>query len=124
MDTREKIKDLNTVSALLETGEWTVVAGVFDPLTLTQAQRIAAAAQAGRRVLALVVPDADTLLAAEARAALVAGLGTVTAVVIADPRQINVPGSDFQHDVAQDRQRSAEFVSFIMRRQQSAEIPA
>lgn len=125
MDTRGKIVSLDNVPPLLETGEWTVVAGLFDPLTLAQAQRVAAIeGEAGRRILAVVIPDADTLLSAEARAALMAALRSVDAVVIANPEQIRGPHTRIHEDLVADRERSAEFVRFVLRRQKSAEVPA
>ena len=122
MDTREKIVSIDAVPALLVTGEWTVVAGLFDPLTLAQAQRVAATAEAGRRTLVVVIPDPDTLLPAQARAALMAALRDVDAVVIADPEQISGPGRRVHEDAAAERERSAEFVRFVLRRKRSAEI--
>lgn len=124
MDTREKIVSLKNVPALLQTGEWAVVAGLFDPLTLAQAQRVAATAEAGRKILAVVIPDADTLLSAEARAALMAALRSVDAVVIANPEQIRAPGTRIHEDLLAERERSAEFVRFVLRRQKSADVPA
>ncbi len=123
MDTREKIVDRDTIAALLASGQWTVVAGLFDPLTLTQAQRLAVNAGTGRRKLAVVIPDGDTLLPAQARAELVAGLRSVDVVVIAKPEQIRMPGVHIEEDAAAERERSEEFVRFVLRRQASAEIP-
>ncbi len=124
VDTSEKIVDLDGLPALLEKGEWRAVAGLFDPLTLTQAQRVAAAAEAGQKVLVIVIPDRDTLLTAEARAALVAGLRSIDAVIIGDPEKVGIPGVRIPWDEAAERERSAEFIRFVLRRQKSAEIPA
>lgn len=124
MDTREKIVDRDSVAALLESGEWTVIAGLFDPLTLMQAQRVSVAAADGRNILAIVIPDPDTLLPAEARAELVAGLRSIDAVVIARPEQIRMAGVHLDEDAAAERERSAEFVRFVLRRHKSADVPA
>jgi len=124
MDTREKILGRDSVGALLASGEWTVVAGLFDPLTLTQAQRLAKAADGGRKILAAVISDANTLLPDRARAELVAGLRSVDAVVIAKPEQIVMLGVNIDEDAAAERERSAEFVRFVLQRQKSAEVPA
>ncbi len=124
MDTREKIVGRESVEALLASGEWTVVTGLFDPLTLTQARRLAKAADGGRKILAAVISDANTLLPAQARAELVAGLRSVDAVVIANPEQIRMPGVHIEEDAAAERERSADFVRFVLRRQESTEIPA
>jgi hypothetical protein len=124
LDTRKKVLALEAIPALVGAEEWTAVAGVFDPLTLTQAERLAAVAHrhAGQRILAVVVPDSAALLSAEARAALVASLRSVDAVVIAQPGEIRRCGLDVEEDARAERERSAEFIRFVLRRQR-AEVP-
>jgi hypothetical protein len=129
MDTREKIVEIDQLSDLLSRGEWSIVSGLFDPLTLVQAQRIAAIAAGGRKILAVVHPDENTLLTPEARAVLVAALREVDAVVVAEPQKLIMSYPDWSHfhadgDFEADRQRSADFIEFILRRQQSTEVPA
>lgn len=105
---------------------WLVVTGLFDPLTVTEAKRFSGAARNGRKVLAVVFEDEQTLLDANARAALVAGLRTVDLVTIAStpewrsaiPPEMEIGIID---DVAADRARSAQFVRFILDRQNAAQ---
>ncbi len=119
MDTREKILPLATASDLLTTEVWTVVTGLFDPLTLAQAQRLAAAAVNGRKLLAIVMHTDNELLPATARAALVAGLRVVDAVTVADLEQVIQLRSPINKDLCLERERSAEFVEFVVARQKS-----
>jgi len=127
VDTREKHIDLTVVPALLENGKWAVVTGLFDPLTLVQAERLAAAAEHGRSLLVIVDPSSPTLLSADARAALVAALRQVKAVVIADRADWELVLSSFPHvrifcDEAAERARSDAFTTFVLERQRSAEV--
>jgi hypothetical protein len=119
MDTREKIATVDSVMRFAKNGKWLAVAGRFDPLTLVQAQRIAAISQPDRKLLAVVLPAADTLLPAEARAALVAGLREVDAVVIANPNEIAQPGLPIDYDSGAEQKRSIEFVEFVLARQRT-----
>jgi hypothetical protein len=122
MDTRSKILSADAVRTTLATGEWTVVVGLFDPLTVVQARRLAGLSQQGRKLAAIVLEIEDTLLEANARAALIAGLREVDAVAIARhdgwrpliPRR---PGIEIVEDEAGERARSDEFVQFVLRRQ-------
>jgi hypothetical protein len=122
MDTREKILPTSSLSQLLASGEWSVVAGVFDPLTVVQARRFAGLCKPSRKLLALVVESAETLLEANARAALIAGLREVDAVTVVAaegwrsliPR---TPGIEIVEDEAGERARSDAFVRFVLRRQ-------
>lgn len=124
MDTREKIIPLHRLNALLEMGRWTVVAGLFDPLTITQAKRIAGLAGKDRKLAAVVLSDEGALLPAEARAALMASLRDVNAVtIVEDGWESAIPRrADIQviEDPDGERARSAEFVQFILERQRSA----
>jgi hypothetical protein len=124
LDTREKVLALEAVPALVGAGEWTAVAGLFDPLTLSQAERLAALARkrAGQKILAVVLPDPEALLPAAARAALVASLRSVDAVVIAQSEELRRCGIALEEDARAERKRSAEFVRFVLRRQK-AEVP-
>lgn len=112
MDTRAKILRVDDLPVLLAEGEWTVIAGLFDPMTAAQAQRIARHRQNGRKFLAVVLENEDALLSADARAALVAALRTVDAVVIGQPG--DVPATN--EDIAAERGRTAEFVQFVLDR--------
>jgi hypothetical protein len=125
VDTREKIVPLKKLASRMAGHSWLAVTGLFDPLTATEAKRLAAAGCNGRKLLAVVLESDDALLEAEARAALVAGLRIVDLVTIAatpDWRRAVPPDMELGiiEDVAADRARSAQFVRFILDRQQSA----
>ncbi len=126
MDTREKIVPLQRVAACLETGQWLAVVGLFDPLTALQASRLADLhAQGGRKILVLILDTGNTLLTAAARAALIAALRHVHLVAIAPPelwRSAIPHNSDVEivDDPEGECARSAEFVQFILHRQQDA----
>ena len=122
MDTRLKILSSDSVRAALATGEWLAVAGLFDPVTVHQARHLANLRSAGRKLLAVVLDGADTLLPAQARAALLAGLREVDAVVIAQPERWRslIPENsqvEILEDAGAERARSADFVQLVMRRQ-------
>src|SRR6185312_1288260 len=92
LDTRNKIKPLKDLHSVLADSKWTVVVGLFDPLT------------------------------AVARAELVAALRGVNAVIVATPdtwRSAIPSDSDFVilDDLPAERRRSGEFVKFILERQ-------
>jgi hypothetical protein len=108
--------------AALDIGDWLVVAGTFDPLTMIQARRLADLASNGRKLLAVVLGSSDTLLPAEARAELIASLRSVTAVAIAnsdDWRNLVARNSRVQliEDPEGERARTADFVQFVLDRQ-------
>lgn len=103
--------------------------GFFDPLTAVQAKRLADAATADRKLLAVVLQAQDRLLSADARAALVAAVRGVSAVVIANYQQwhSSLPeGADITilDDLRADKKRSEEFVEFILRRQEASRCPS
>ena len=121
MDTREKIVDLAELPALLRNLPWSVSVGFFDPLTLTQAERLAAA---GSNLLAIVDPGENSLLGAPARAILVAALRQVNLVVIATRREwqpllAQFPNVQVDDNESADRARSSQFAGYILRRQAS-----
>jgi hypothetical protein len=126
VDTREKIVQLETLPALLSIGEWSAIAGLFDPLTLVQAERLASIALAGRRLAVIVIPDDRALLSSHARATLIAALREVDAVSIAEPEQLNricseLPSVHVYYDKQAERLRSAEFIELVRQRQKSVE---
>lgn len=129
MDTRSKIKPLNDLSSVLAGSEWIAIAGFFDPLTAVQAKRLADAASGGRQVLVVVLAKPDTLLAADARAELVAAVRGVTAVVIANSEQWRaalpqIPDLPILDDLEADKRRSEEFVEFVLKRQEVTQCPS
>ena len=123
MDTREKIISLPQAKELLNTGDWTVIVGLFDPLTAVQAHRIED--QKRGRMLVVVLESADTLLPADARCYLMAALRSVDFVVRAAGHEwhsIIPPHADVQviEDPQAEKQRSEEFIQRIIARQGSA----
>ncbi len=123
MDTRRKLVSLEGLASLLSTGEWIVVAGLFDPLTAVQARRLRELAQDGRKLAAVVLKNPNTLLDADARAVLVASLRDVDAVSIAEPEEWRnmTPEGNLRiiEDLSGEQERSAEFVRFVIARERS-----
>ena len=129
MDTRSKIKPLKNLYSVLAGSKWAAIVGYFDPLTATQAKRLADAERDGRKVLAIVLIAPDSLLPADARAALVAAVRSVSAVVIAESQQWR-SAIPHQYDIALlddlegEKKRSAEFIEFILKRQEANPCPS
>jgi hypothetical protein len=115
VDTREKIVPLDELRRRLATGEWLAVVGLFDPLTASQATRVTEAAAGHGELAAIVLDEPDTLLPADARAALVAGLRRVRLVSTARPSEWRRALG--QTKVFEDRTHSDEFVKFVFERQ-------
>lgn len=128
MDTREKILSVESLPAILAETEWIAIAGLFDPLTAVQANRLARLANNNghsRKLLAVVLEGEGTLLPAQARAILVAALREVNAVVITASNRWRQNLSESGHlqiveDMEGEKIRSAEFARFVIRRQRSA----
>lgn len=119
MDTGTKIVASIELEAALRVGAWTVVPGLFDPLTAIQAKRLQALVQPGRKLAAIVLEEDDALLAADARAALVAALRAVDLVFVSKPDnwQALIPNTArIVEDATGEAQRSAEFVQFVLDR--------
>jgi hypothetical protein len=118
LDTREKILTAEQLPALDRSAEWTAVVGLFDPLTAAQARRLH-----GCKLLAIVLDVPDSLLPVRARAELVAALRNVSAVLIASPgtwrRQLPNFCSTIIEDLDEERNRTAEFVDFVLHRQRN-----
>jgi len=124
MDTREKIVAAGAVGNLLSQGVWIAIAGLFDPLTAIQANRIASLRRDGRQVLAIVERGENTLMTAEARAVLIASLRNIDAVTIADCASSVVPPNSnaaLIEDAAGETARSVQFVEFVLERQRISE---
>ena len=103
-----------------------MVAGLFDPLTETQALRLDQLMSQGdgrKQSLLIVILDADdTLLSANARAVLMAALRLVNLVSIAVGNEWRnaIPSSEriqVLEDMREERVRSAQFEEFVLRRQ-------
>jgi hypothetical protein len=122
LDTRDKIKPLKDLNSMLADSKWIAMVGLFDPLTAAQTRRLADAAADGRKVLAIVLTGSDTMLPADARAALIAAVRDVDAVVIAGEQEWRSAihrnaGVVIVDDPEGEKRRSAEFVKFILERQ-------
>ena len=76
MDTRSKIIDAGEAARIAASGA-TVVSGYFDPLTASNAGRIANIERNGAKLLVLIATPENPILSARARAELVASLGGV-----------------------------------------------
>jgi hypothetical protein len=125
LDTREKIVELSEAGKQVSTGKWTIVPGFFDPLTAVQARRISALNESGRKLAAIVLNTKQTLLSADARAALIAALRGVDLVAIAHDETWRAAfGFSKDVQIIEDPQgeatRSADFVQFVIRRQKNA----
>ena len=104
----------------METGAWTVVVGLFDPLTDVQARRLENHKRS--QMLAVVLESPETLLPAAARCCLVAALRSVDFVVQTagqEWRSVIPQHEDVQviEDLPAEKQRSEEFVQRILSRQ-------
>ena len=126
MDTREKIRTSDSLKADLSSGKWTVVVGSFDPMTAEQAERLHALAKHGRKLLVVVQEGDDDLLEPHARAALVAALRDVAAVMVetADGSWRAVAdanaGVEVVEDGAEERNRRMRFERFVRERQSAS----
>jgi hypothetical protein len=125
LDTREKIVSLSEARTRLLSGEWTLLTGLFDPLTATQAKRIHAARENGRSLAALILDSRNTLLPAADRAVLVAALRDVDLVFIGteggwQAALPDAPNIRIIEDSEGERNRSAEFARLVLERQWSA----
>lgn len=87
MDTRNKIKTWDEIAPALERGDWSIVAGEFDPLTAGAAERIGSLTEPGSPLLAVIERGANPLFDADSRAVLLAGLRGVDAVTIDPPAE-------------------------------------
>ncbi len=118
MDTREKIVPVEQLAGRLGAGAWIAAVGTFDPLTLSQADRLAKLSGNGKAVLAVVEPGNGCLLPVEARAILVAALQSVQLVVVAEANALPAfPEVQIVRDDEGERQRSAAFVEHVRGRQ-------
>lgn len=120
MDTKKKIISAGEAAAVLTEGNWTVVVGLFDPMTAVDAQRLGALGCAGR-VLAVVLEEEGALLDASARAALTAALRDVSAVTISRPENWRTmiperPAVRILEEFKDDTKRREAFVELVLSR--------
>ena len=120
MNTREKIHAFAEAREALSSGSWCVIASRFEFVTIEIVRWMKQIAE-GRRICALVIDDANVMLASEARAALVAALRCVDLVTIAGlenwrdalPRN---PALLVIYDEAADGERARKFRERIVQR--------
>jgi hypothetical protein len=118
LDTREKIVPVEQLTARLSGSEWLAVVGTFDPLTLSQAERLAEVSGNGKSILAVVEPGTNCLLPVEARAVLVAALKSVRLVVVGQSSELpQLPQLQTMSDPEGERKRSSAFVEHVRGRQ-------
>jgi hypothetical protein len=122
MDTREKIVTAEKAAELLQSGEWMVTIGLFDPLTAAQAKRLADLREPERKLFAVILDQPDSLLDAEARAVLIAALRDVDAVFISEPSKWStvIPRNghvQIMEDTEGEQARSTDFIDFVLARQ-------
>lgn len=123
MDTRNKIIPLEEAAALLADHLWIAAAGAFDPMTATEAARLAELGK-DRKLLVAVLEEQNALLDASARAALVAALRDVSAVTIASPEAWQAamndgPAMNVIHDPSGDTARRKAFIEMVLSKQRS-----
>ena len=124
MDTRSKIISVPEAQTSLADGNWLVIAGYFDPLTLSVAQRFHSLVEHGRqeRVLAVVLTGTDPLLSIEDRSNLTAALREVDAVLAMSESELeeflaSVPGIRFVFDEHEERRNTEAFTAALLAKQ-------
>ena len=122
MDTRKKIVSSERAKELLEHGAWTVIVGLFDPLTASQARRIES--YEGEQTLIVVLENPDTLLPVDARCQLTAALRSVNFVLGTTRQNWQMIAPSNRHtyvidDEDREKRRSQDFVELVASRQNS-----
>jgi hypothetical protein len=124
MDTREKITTLAEFGRREHDGDWMAVIGTFDPVTAKVTRMIHQFKKPQGQLLTVVVPGEVVLLNVEARAALMAALRDVNAVVIGESEEarstLESLGIEVFEDAKEDWRRSQEFVECVLERRASA----
>jgi hypothetical protein len=123
MDSRQKIVTAEAARAMLATGSWVAVSGLFDPLTAVQARRLAGLRRPDRKLMAIIEAGASPLLPAEARAALTAALRAVDVVTVANSTLPVIPPSssvELVEDPSGECTRSTDFIAFVLERHRAA----
>jgi hypothetical protein len=130
LDTRNKILSAAEALERLAEGNWLVIAGYFDPLTASVAQRLRRLLERDRneRVLAAVVNGTGTLLNVEDRSILMAALRQVDAVVAVSEGELDhflhsEPRIRFIFDEAQERRNTETFTAVVLGKERTAVHP-
>jgi bifunctional ADP-heptose synthase (sugar kinase/adenylyltransferase) len=122
VDTRTKIvegrKAQDLVRQLSQDGfPLKVVAGYFDPLLAAHVRRLEQIAGAGGRVVVLLETPKDPLLPSRARAELVAALGAVEYVVLAEKHLDCLPAAFVVREEEADELRRRDLIRQVLTRQ-------
>jgi bifunctional ADP-heptose synthase (sugar kinase/adenylyltransferase) len=121
VDTRTKIIDRAEAERIAAAGARpAVVTGYFDPLTAAHAARLAVIAAAGHPLLVVVRTPEEPLLAARARAELVAALAAVNHVVVeeGDPAWLErLDAAEWIHEEDADLRRRRHLIARVQGRQ-------
>lgn len=107
---------------MLENGIWTVIVGLFDPLTASQARRIESYKRNG--ILVILLENPDTLLPVNARCHLVAALRSVNFVAEATEQEwrsavIGNENVEVIDNLEEEKRRSQDFIDLVAARQYS-----
>lgn len=120
LDTRNKIVSTAEAQRRLADGNWLVIAGYFDPLTVSVAQRLHRLVNQGRheRVLAVVLRVTDTLLSVDDRSILIAALREVDVVVAMSEGELygflpSEPRIQFVFDEEEERRNTETFMAVV-----------
>jgi hypothetical protein len=124
VDTRQKIISTDRLRSLIHGAPWTVIIGEFDPVNATVAERLSEWKAPGRKLLVVVKPGADPLIAPEGRAMLLAALRMVDAVLVETDsgwRELFQGTTDLEvrEDTEFDQQTRSDFEALVVRRQQA-----
>jgi glycerol-3-phosphate cytidylyltransferase-like family protein len=123
MDTREKIVDLARAREIAreQRSRLTLVTGYFDVLRIAHIERLQHLAEAGKRLMVMVLDPPKPILSRRARAELVAALAMVDYVVPAGQEgfqdlQNEFPADAIAREEASDLPRTQELTAHVQRR--------
>lgn len=126
MDTRSKIIDPEEAARVAGDGALTVVAGAFDVLLAEHARELQRVRNRTpqRRLLVALLPPAEPVLEARARAELIAALAVVDYVVTADETGLQdlmkrLPVAELIRAQSATDERTRQLIEHVHRRQRS-----
>lgn len=105
--------------SLLVDGDWSIVAGEFDPLTAAAADFIQQQASPGKKLMVCLLPSPAPLLTGHSRAVLIAGMRSVDAVVLAENEcwQSQLPAGSVPVFETDPERRRNEFEALVLAKQ-------
>ncbi|MEO5924703.1 MAG: hypothetical protein ABIR70_12840 [Bryobacteraceae bacterium] len=115
MDTRTKVISNDDARKVADA---VIVSGYFDPMTVAHADRLKSLKKSGQPLLVLIATPANAILAAEARAFLIAGLRCVDLVTViggAYPEGL-MPQTQLE---TEDAARLEQLIEHVQARQQA-----